>query len=97
MTEVRAAFALPRRSAFALVAALLLGTPAVCEEELNASPADTEATPEAPAQSNADAEPADEPAPKRNGQSRERLAAPDVFTPSEEISEDIAVPFPVDI
>ena len=86
------------RPALALAAALSLGTAAAGEAESPTAPPTGAATPaEEPAQSH-DSAPSDEATPERNEpQSQERLAAPEIFTPSEEISEDIAVPFPVDI
>ena len=86
------------RPALALAAALSLGAVAAGEAESPTAPPTGAATPaEEPAQS-PDSAPSDESAPERNEpQSQERLAAPEIFTPSEHISEDIAVPFPVDI
>ena len=84
------------RPALALAAALLLGAAAAGEAESPTAPPTGAATPaEEPAQS-PDSAPSDESVPERN-ESQERLAAPEIFTPSEDISEDIAVPFPVDI
>ena len=85
------------RTALALAAALSLGAVAAGEAESPAPPAGVVAPAEEPAQS-PDSAPGDESAPERDEpQSQERLAAPEIFTPSEDISEDIAVPFPVDI
>ena len=86
------------RPALALAAALALGAVVAGEAESPIAPPTGAATPaEEPAQS-PDSAPGDEAAPERDeAQSQERLAAPEIFTPSEEISEDIAVPFPVDI
>ena len=86
------------RDALALAAALALGAAAAGEAESPTAPPTGAATPaEEPAQS-PDSAPGDDAAPQRDEpQSQERLAAPEIFTPSEDISEDIAVPFPVDI
>ena len=99
MRNVRPALALPPRSALALAAALSLGAVVAGEAESpTAPPTGAEETTEEPAQPNPNSTPGDEAAPERDEpQSQERLAAPEIFTPSEEISEDIAVPFPVDI
>ena len=78
-----------------VAAVLLLGTTALGGESPNTPAANaTEAT-----EPSAGGESSDESAPERNAapESEETLAAPEVFTPSEHISEDIAVPFPVDI
>ena len=84
--------------ALAFAAALSLGAVAAGEAESPTAPPTSASTPaEEPAQSS-DSAPGDDAAPERNEpQSQERLAAPEIFTPSEDISEDIAVPFPVDI
>ena len=81
--------------AIGLAAALLLGTSAFGGESPSAPASNT---PEATEPS---AENASRGEPRREGnaddESEEARAAPEVFTPSEHISEDIAVPFPVDI
>ena len=81
-----------------VAAALLLGTAALGGESPNAPTSNATEAPEA-TEPSAGAESSDESAPERNAEpeSEETLAAPEVFTPSEHISEDIAVPFPVDI
>ena len=81
-----------------LAAALLLSTAALGGEPPNTPTANATEAPEA-TEPSAEAESSDESASERNAatESEETLAAPEVFTPSEHISEDIAVPFPVDI
>ena len=84
-----------RWRAIGLAAALLSGTSAFGGESPSAPASNA---PEA-TEPSAEDESSDEPMPERNAEaeSDETLAAPEVFTPSEHISEDIAVPFPVDI
>lgn len=84
-----------RWRAIGLAAALLLGTSASGGESPSAPASNT---PEA-TEPSAEDESRGEPMPEENAddESEETLAAPEVFTPSEHISEDIAVPFPVDI
>ena len=84
-----------RWPAIGLAAALLLGTSAFGGESPSAPASNAPEATEPSAEDESRGEP------RREGnaddESEETLAAPEVFTPSEHISEDIAVPFPVDI
>jgi hypothetical protein len=78
-----------------LLLALLLAAPLV-----RAAPAESEAD-DAPAgeprETPAVEEAPREPAPERNADRDARQDSPDVFVPTEQVSEDLSVSFPVDI
>ena len=84
-----------RWRAIGLAAALSLGMAALGGESPSAPASNAPEATEPSAEDESRGEP------RREGnaddESEETLAAPEVFTPSEHISEDIAVPFPVDI
>lgn len=83
-----------RWRAIGLAAALLLATSAFGGESPSAPATNA---PEA-TEPSAEDEPRGEPRREGNAEDEsEETLAPEVFTPSEHISEDIAVPFPVDI
>ena len=74
-----------------LVALLLPASVAAAQPAPEAPPA--EETREAPEQEEAPPEPA----PERGDERSARRDSPDVFVPTEQVSEDLSVSFPVDI